>query len=260
MDTVTIPFNTIKDKVYQLPELVMLKPAKLPDVHFVVKAVPKVLKDIPSAFVTVLAHEVRNPLTNINLAVEVLAAKLQDPELQNYLDIIMRGSMRINSLMNELFSYQPVAEIRTEPCSINKLLDEVLEMARDRISLKHISVSKFYEPRECIVLLNRLKIKIALTNIIINAIDSISGSEGALKLFIKSEAENYSLRIEDNGCGISSEHLKCIFDPYFTNKPGGLGIGLAATYDILHTNRVGLTIESELARGTNFVLLFNKVI
>jgi signal transduction histidine kinase len=258
MNKVTIPFNTATAKDYLFPGVRELVPSKLPIVNFVVKAVPEVLKDIPSAFVTVLAHEVRNPLTNINLAVEVLAAKIQEPALQNYLDVIMRGSMRINGLMNELFAYQHEAEIKTESCSLIKLLDEVLEMARDRISLKHIRVVRFYEPGDFMVVLNRLKIKIALTNIVINAIDSISGANGELKLFIKSDEENYSVQIEDNGCGISSEHLKCIFDPYFTNKPGGLGIGLAATYDILHANKVGVTIESDLAKGTHFVLLFNR--
>ena len=66
------------------------------------------------------------------------------------------------------------------------------------------------------------------------------------------------IQIEDNGCGISKENLKYIFKPYFTNKPGGLGLGLATTYDILQSNHVGVNVESEEGKGTRFILSFEE--
>jgi C4-dicarboxylate-specific signal transduction histidine kinase len=107
-------------------------------------------------------------------------------------------------------------------------------------------------------LLNRPKMKVALINIIINAIESMDSENGELKIVTKSIPGKYLIWIEDNGCGISTGNLKKIFTPYFTNKSGGLGLGLSATCDILRSNKVELNVESQEGRGTRFNLSFSK--
>ena len=131
-------------------------------------------------------------------------------------------------------------------------------MAKDRIALKKILVTKVFAVQDDKIVLNRDMMKIALTNIIINAIDAMASEGGKLRLVTKSIHGKYVVRIEDNGCGISKENLKNIFTPYFTNKSGGLGLGLAATYDILQSNRVGVFVASKEGVGTRFVLLLDK--
>lgn len=209
-------------------------------------------------FASTLAHEIRNPLTNINLSVEMLQTIIKDDNLKRYLDIIMRGSTRINQLINEFLKYQQTDEIQGEKYSVHQLLDEVFEMAKDRIALKRILVTKEFAVQDDKIVLNRHKMKIALTNIIINAIDAMAPEGGKLRLVTKSIRRKYVIRIEDNGCGISKENLKNMFTPYFTNKPGGLGLGLAATYDILQSNHVGVFVASKEGEGTRFVLLLDK--
>ena len=98
----------------------------------------------------------------------------------------------------------------------------------------------------------------ALTNIIVNAIEAMSSKNGELNLITKFIDGRYAIEIGDNGCGISKEDLKDIFKPNYTNKPGGLGLGLATTYDILQLNHVGVNVESERGEGTRFTLLFEK--
>lgn len=218
---------------------------------------PKIVQSKPDPFVSALAHEVRNPLTNINLAVEMLKSAIKDDD-QKYLDIIMRSSVRITDLINELLKNQQADEEQGEKYSIHQLLDEVLDMSADRIMLKHIAVRKDYAAQDCKIALNRPKMKIALTNIIINAIDAMTLERGTLKLATKSMEGKYILQIEDNGCGISKKNLKYIFTPFFTNKPGGLGLGLATTFDILRSNHVGVNVKSEEGTGTRFILLFQK--
>jgi signal transduction histidine kinase len=100
--------------------------------------------------------------------------------------------------------------------------------------------------------------QIALTNIIINAIDAMPSENGELKLTTKSIDGKYIIQVEDNGCGISKANLKHIFKPFFTKKPGGLGLGLATTYHILKSNHVGIDVESEEGKGTLFILSFDK--
>ena len=258
MDSICLPLNAVQpgDGCYPVLSGMRIADPSLP--VFLEKSPVEVLQDIPGKYVRVLAHEIRNPLTNINLAVELVASQLNDKKLLAQLDIIMRASLRINNLLNELFTYQIQNETNRGLHSIPVLLDEVLAMAGDRISLRHIKITRAYDLTRGLAVFNRLKIKIALTNIIINAIDSMNGHGGELKLSAAVKGDKYVIDIEDNGCGISKENLQVIFKPFYSNKPGGLGIGLATTCEILQANRVGLTVESELAKGTHFILLFNR--
>lgn len=221
-------------------------------------SLPAILEKKTGQFTAAMAHEVRNPLTNINLAVEMLKMSLSVRDQNTYLDIIMRSSARINELVNELLKYHNADEIQTEKHSICDLLDEVLTMAEDRIMLKNVTVWKQYAAQDCNVVLNRSNMKIALTNIVINAIDAMSQGNGELKLVTKSIDDRYIIRIEDNGCGIRKEDLKCIFKPNYTKKPGGLGLGLATTQEILQLNHVGVSVESVEGEGTQFILSFEK--
>lgn len=222
------------------------------------KPVPAILKDIPAQIASILAHEVRNPLTNISLAIGMLESHIKDDEAKVYLDIITRSSMRINLLVNELLKNKQEEELHTEKYSIHLLIDEVLAMAEDRIMLKNIVVYKEYAVKDCDIALNKQEMKIALTNIIINAIDAMIMDKGELKLITKASDEECTVYIEDNGCGISQDNLPSIFRPYFTNKPGGMGLGLATTHDILRLNNVGLDVESVVDEGTRFILHFKK--
>lgn len=217
-----------------------------------------ILGDRPSQFASALAHEVRNPLTNIKLSIEMLHSIVKDNDLRIYIDIIMRSSKRIDDLIKEMLTTQQGSKIHSEKYSMHQLLDEVIEIVGDRIKLKNVTVIKDFTREDCNIIFDRPKMKIALSNIIINAIDAMGPEKGELNLVTKLIDGKYILLIRDNGCGISAENLKNIFKPYFTNKPGGLGVGLSATYNILHSNNVRINVESEEGKGTSFILLFDK--
>jgi signal transduction histidine kinase len=221
---------------------------------------PQIVEKQPAQSAAVLVHEVRNPLTNINLAVELLKSTMSEGEQKIYLDIIRRSSIRINDLLNELLKYQQADEAQPQKHSIHDLLDEVLKMAADRISLKNIMVRKNYAAQDCKLVLNEPTMKIALTNIIINAIDAMASVKGELTLATQISGDKYIIRIEDNGSGISKENLKNIFQPFFTNKPGGVGLGLSATHAILLANHATVNVQSEKGKGTRFTLLFNCIL
>jgi signal transduction histidine kinase len=213
-----------------------------------------------SRFASALAHEVRNPLTNINLSTDMLRSAITDSELKIYVDIIIRSSMRINHLINELLQYQEIEESETNKHSLHQLLDDVLTLTADRILLKKITVRKEYGAQDGKICVDRGKIGIALTNIIINAIEAMSSQNGELTLVTRSIGNKYVLEITDNGTGIKNEQLKDIFRPYFTNKPGGMGLGLSTTLEILQYNHVVVDVSSEEGRGTCFILFFDKAI
>lgn len=259
MDPLTVSFNAKTALAYQPVNAGAFSETATDNKNYLLPwAKPGIAKDQSSQFVSALAHEIRNPLANINLSVGILQSAIKDDELKTYLDIIIRSSIRINHLINDLLQYQEADEMLAETHSVHQLLDEVLEMTGDRIMLKNIAVRRIYGAQDCRVVMNRPEMKIALTNIIINAIDAMDLEKRELKLVTKSIRGKFLITIEDNGCGISKSNLKNIFKPYFTTKPGGLGVGLGATYVILQSNQVEVKVESEAGRGTRFILYFNN--
>ncbi|HMH22850.1 MAG TPA: HAMP domain-containing sensor histidine kinase [Puia sp.] len=219
----------------------------------------KILSDDCAKYISALAHEVRNPLTNINLSVEMLDAGIKDDELKKYLDIIARGSAQINLLVNELLKYQMAENVQAEQHSIHQLLNEVLSSIEDRIMLKNIEVKKNYAAEDHTIFANKAKMKIALTNIIINAIDAISSNDGVLEITTNFNNGERLIEIRDNGVGISEEDLKRIFDPYFTNKIGGMGLGLPTTLDFLLSNHAEIDVQSKEGKGTCVILSFDPL-
>jgi signal transduction histidine kinase len=221
-----------------------------PEKNYVLK-IPVTLD--PSVFV----HEIRNPLTNINLAIFMLKAEIKMGDVDKYVDIINRSSIRIGEIVNEFLQSSRNDYSKRCHISINQLLDEILVITKDRLILKNISVKKFYTTSSCELLLDKPKIKIALLNIIVNAIEAMPSKNGELTLTTSLLNGKCVVTIEDNGCGINKKNIKNIFKPYFTNKPNGMGIGLAATYNILASHQAAVNVESEENKGTRFIISFN---
>jgi signal transduction histidine kinase len=218
-------------------------------------SLPKSNNDIGLSAAT-LIHELRNPLTNIKLSIEMLDSLIKDDNVKKILGIITRSSARINDLIDDLLNRKQ-DEVKAEKYSIHQLIDEVLELTKDRLHLKNVLVMEYYD-MDFEVVLNRPQMKMALTNIIVNAIDAMTTGKGELKIVTKTKNGGCVLLIRDNGCGISKENLKNIFKLHYTNKPGGLGIGLAATANILRSNNVRVNVESRETKGTCFILLFDR--
>lgn len=219
---------------------------------------PERLVNEPESFSAALLHEVRNPLTNITLAVEMLKSGVTGELQKTYLEIITRASFRINGLITDLVRHHQPELLQTNKFSMNLLLDEVMAMAADRLLVKNITLTKVYSTRDYQAQGDRCAVMIALTNIIINAIDAMKQENGQLRVVTHYLDGRYFVQIEDNGCGISDANLDNIFKPYYTSKKDGLGIGLAATKEILKANKVSVHVESETGVGTKFTLSFPR--
>ncbi len=212
--------------------------------------------EAPDRYITALAHEIRNPLTNINLAVEILRSPLSAEEHAMYLEILVRSTTRINTAVTELLNYKQVGEVQIKEHSLHQLLDEAIATAQDRILLKKITVIKTYSTLGSMVFINKQVIKIALTNIIINAIEAMTSGKGRLTVSTRQVNNTAVIAIEDNGTGISAENLKLIFEPYFTKKAGGMGLGLSTSLKILRANKAKIAVKSTVGKGTRFTITF----
>jgi PAS domain S-box-containing protein len=210
---------------------------------------------VTGRIVRTLAHEVRNPLTNINLSVEQLEEEAQNPELHIFTDIIKRNSKRINDLISELLQSSRPAQVNPETIGIKKLLEETLTLAYDRILLKGIEVHRNIELTDQQISVDIPKMRIALLNIIINAIEAMPEKGGEMWLDCTAGEEGKCIiSIRDNGSGIAKEDLSRLFEPYFTAKANGVGLGLATTHNIIKSHGGSIDVESEVGKGTNFVI------
>jgi PAS domain S-box-containing protein len=208
--------------------------------------------------VRTLAHEVRNPLNNINMSVEQL---LQTPDPVNeesplFLDIIQRNSKRIGDIITELLDTSRPTDLVFDKCTLQSIMDDSISEALDRITLQHVNMQIKYVDEPCNIMANKEKLKIAFLNIIINAVEAVESNTGELSISIDSLKEAHVVTIRDNGCGIPEENVSRLFEPYFTSKRNGMGLGLAATLNILQSHKATIDVTSVLKQGTTFVITF----
>ncbi|MBC7935498.1 MAG: PAS domain S-box protein, partial [Rhizobacter sp.] len=192
--------------------------------------------EMASRLVRTVAHEVRNPLNNIMISLEELKLSSVNKADDTFFNIIHRNGNRINALITELLNSARPVEIALQKKSLQLILEESIEAAHDRISLHNIQLARDFEQEQAWIMADYEKLKIAFLNIIINAIEAMQKDKGELMISVKHKDEaNYIVMIKDNGSGISKENLICLFEPYFTTKQNGMGLGLASTLNILQS-------------------------
>lgn len=208
--------------------------------------------------VRTLAHEVRNPLNNINMSVEQLAHSggSESDENSLFLDIIQRNSKRIGDIITELLDTARPTELTFEKQSLQGIMDEAIQEALDRITLQHINMQIRYANTPCYIMANKEKLRIAFLNIIINGVEAMEPGVGTLTVTIDTAKNMHIVTIRDNGCGIPEENISRLFEPYFTSKRNGMGLGLAATLNILQSHRANIDVSSVLRQGTTFNISF----
>jgi len=133
-------------------------------------------------------------------------------------------------------------------------MDEAIDLATDRIVLYNISVVKKYSTDICDVSVDREKLKIAFLNIIVNAIEAMEPGKGVLTISTRGENNKCVIEIADNGSGMDRESLGRLFEPYFTSKPKGNGLGLTNTQNIILNHKGTIQAESEKGKGTTFII------
>ena len=208
--------------------------------------------------VRTLAHEVRNPLNNINMSVEQL---LQGPETPTeesplFLDIIQRNSKRIGDIITELLDTSRPTDLVFDRCALQAIMDDSIAEALDRITLQHVNMQIRYANVPCFIMANKEKLKIAFLNIIINAVEAVPAMTGELHISIDTMRDVHIVTIRDNGCGIPEENISRLFEPYFTSKRNGMGLGLAATLNILQSHKATVDVTSVVKQGTTFTITF----
>ena len=205
----------------------------------------------------VIAHEIRNPLTNINLAIEQLReGKEVGEDYQILLNMINRNSNRINQLISDLLHATRFMELNFQRVKALDVLEETIQLCGDRINLNHFKLIKNYNTPHVYINADKQKLRIAFLNIIINAIEAVGDNAGELTLTTneKEDGSRIEISIADNGPGMDEETAQKLFEPFYTSKQKGNGLGLTNTQNIILNHKGSIRVESELNQGTIFII------
>lgn len=213
-----------------------------------------------------VAHEINNPLTSVAGYAEALLRRFRDedsltsdPRLEDfskYLQVIIRESYRCKGIIDCLLSFSRKSDGSVGSVDINQILHEILELVRHKSRYDKIEIRTDLQETLPTVTGDPGGLRQVFMNLLLNAHQAITGS-GVVEISTRqNDGESVSVRISDSGCGISKEAIDQIWDPFFTTKdPGeGLGLGLAVTYNIVKRHRGEISVESTIGKGTTFTV------
>ena len=196
-----------------------------------------------------IAHEVRNPLNFISLSIDHIKDKLYPDEEFHHLVSNMKGEIsRINKMIEDLLNYGRPLKLNLRESDIVLMLEEVLTLTREKIDAQQIRVKNFF-PLKSPCMLDRDKMETCFINIVVNAIQAMP-SGGELTIRVSQSNLFIEVEFEDTGEGIKPEDLEKVFEPYFTTKDVGIGLGLAITKQIIEEHSGEIMIESQPLKGT----------
>ncbi|WP_353683760.1 HAMP domain-containing sensor histidine kinase [Thermodesulfovibrio sp. 3907-1M] len=202
-----------------------------------------------------IAHEIRNPLNFINLSIDHLIEKLKKEEKNNnnhvkLLETMKQEIYRVNNLITEYLEYTRPLKLNRKPASILEIIDEVVSIIEATAEKEGINIYKDYTV-DFTLNIDVDLIKSCFLNIITNAIYAMKNSE-VKNLFIKTELveDSILIRISDTGSGVPEQLIDKIFEPFFSTKKEGLGLGLPLAKKVIEEHGGTIGFSSKLGQGS----------
>lgn len=207
-----------------------------------------------------IAHEVRNPLTNLTLALdqlkEEISGEVEDAEL--YFSIITRNAERISKLISDLLNSSKPKSLNRLAQPINTLLRSALDLVADRLKLQGMQLTLDLMRDEVEYPLDTDQFQVAIVNLLVNAIEAMNPHEGHLTVKSTEEEQMIHIIIGDNGRGISQDNINQLFEPFYTAKKEGTGLGLTTVQNIIHSHGGEIDVSSQVGQGTTFTISFPR--
>ena len=205
-----------------------------------------------------IAHEINNPLAGILLFSSNLSKKVPEKgPMKEGLDIIIRETVRCKTIIQELLEFSRDREPQKEMVNPNTIMEKALKILENEFRLYHIKIEKqLYDDMEE-TLLDENQIEQVFVNLLLNAVQAIK-EKGVITVTSRMDPNRKKALIEiaDTGSGIPSENMAKIFEPFFSTKPKGTGLGLAVSYAIVKNHRGDVNAFSKPGEGTRFILEF----
>ncbi|MCX7908054.1 MAG: ATP-binding protein [Ignavibacteria bacterium] len=209
-----------------------------------------------------LVHEIRNPLAAINLNLQLLNRSVgENKELLSFINSALQGVERISKLIDVTLSFSRQTQPQIEQVNLNTIVVNTVDLLNHLLKKKEISITFNLKNDLPPITADSKHIQQILINLLSNSIDAIE-SKG--KIIITTFLEEYPdqniryscVSVEDNGVGIPEEDLDKIFNPFFTKKPNGTGLGMAITQKLLYRYNGSIVVRSKVGEGTDIIVKF----
>jgi two-component system sensor histidine kinase AtoS len=207
-----------------------------------------------------IAHEIRNPLGSVKGLVQLLAEDLKEEDQKMaYTKVIVKEVDRLNKVVEELLSFarpdDSELEVSFAELNINDVIDQTLLLASHDSKKEKIQIFKEYSDDMPLIMAESKKLQQAFLNLIMNAF-SVMEQGGSLRIITEFKPDQHIVKatFADTGPGIAPELLSKIFDPFFTAKQGGTGLGLTITHQIISTHKGKIDVQSESGKGAKFII------
>lgn len=201
-----------------------------------------------------IAHEIRNPLGNVSIAAQQLKkAYSEDSPWSKHIEVIIRNTERINFLITELLNCARPPELNIRPHDMHGIIENVLDSIKISLSTQWIKVIKKFDAKPSIINVDREHINRVFLNVVINSVEAMPKG-GIITISTSIESDFFVVKIKDTGVGIPEEDIIKIFDPFFSTKRMGVGLGLSIVYGIVVSHGGRISVESTWKRGTVFTI------
>jgi signal transduction histidine kinase len=202
-----------------------------------------------------VTHEVRNPITAIGGFVRRIYKRLPDGDPNKKdMGLLIEDVMRLENMINQLVNLKTMILFHVENVNINDIITDILKSFKKEFKEKSLEVKTELIDNLPQLLIDREKMTMALSNLIRNAIESMQKPPKVLVITDHIIDGHIELRISDTGKGIPEDKIKQIFDPFFTSKLYGPGLGLTFTQRIIQGHKGTISVKSELGKGTAFII------
>jgi PAS domain S-box-containing protein len=201
-----------------------------------------------------VAHEINNPLTTI-LTTSMLIQEELDPQDPNYqeLETITKEALRCRKIVASLLDFARQSTPSRKECDLNNIVRESVVLTNKQAAFSDLTLTCELADNMPPIHLDKGQIQQSIINLIINAIEATAaGGAISISTVYKPDQESIEIAVNDTGEGISKDDIVKIFDPFYTTKDSGNGLGLAITHGIIEQHNGTIDVDSKLGRGTTF--------
>jgi len=209
-----------------------------------------------------VAHEIRNPLNAISIAAQRLKRDFvpSDPQksadFQNLSGVIKDEIKRLDGIIEEFLTFSKSRRLEFSNYSITEVLQKIVNLIREEANARGITIETDWRQAPSTIPMDVNKLQQALLNIIKNALESITEAKGKVTITIDKEGKNYLVvKISDTGCGMTEEEINRIFNPEYTTKEKGVGLGIPLAFEIIRGHGGDIRVISRKGKGTTFEII-----
>lgn len=206
-----------------------------------------------------LAHDIKNPLSTIGINIDLLVEDLEssdsprDGRMLRRLEKVRHETKRLEGILNDFLQFARANQLQTEPSNLNQMVRKLVEFHKPEATDSNIELITYLATDLPSVMLDTKLFHAAMLNLVLNAEQAMpEGGQLVIRTYVTGDC--VAMDLIDTGCGMDPASIGRIFDPFFSTKPGGSGLGLPTARKVVEAHGGRLVVQSEPGRGSKFTI------